>query len=474
MRFAAVFFTLGIFLLVLSGLALVPAVMAFVQGAVGLAGEFLGMALFAGFVGGALVIALSGPRRRSGIREAVLLLLLAWMILPAFAMIPAYLAGWPGNLAGAYFEAVSALTTTGATQYQADSGAPAAILLWRSLLHWIGGLGGLLAAAAVLTGVTPTALPVQGVIVPHLEREALVARLLPIGIVLAPAYGVLTLVVVVLLLASGLAPFDAACLGLSAIATGGTSAEGPIVSLYGLAPVELVIVLAMSAGAISFASHTAALRGNFRAYARDPELIALFAVVFAAGLAAWALGRPTGAWPHTFQILSLATTSGYVHEGAVGSLPPALVFTLVLLGGSIISTAGGIKMMRLVLLWRQSRRELRHLAHPSSVARERVQGRALTATMVEPVWIYFVALTTAITFLALFLSLSLPSFEMAAGAAVAMLANTGPSLHLAFPGAPGFGEFSGAALIAMSFGMILGRIEVLALPILLTGSFWRF
>jgi len=474
MRFAAVFFTLGIFLLALAGLALVPALLAFAQGDVVLAAEFVGTAMFSGFVGGGFVIALSGPRRRSGVREAVLLLLLAWIVLPIFAMIPGYLSGWPGSLAQAYFEAVSALTTTGATQYHEASGAPDAILLWRSLLHWIGGLGGLLAAAAVLTGVAPTSLPVQSVIVPQLEREALVARLLPIGLVLAPAYALITLVVVVLLSFSGLAPFDAVCLGLSAIATGGTSAEGPVISVYGLAPVELTIVLAMTAGAISFATHTSAIRGDWRAYARDPEVIALLGVVLVAGLAAWALGRTAAAWPHAFQILSLATTSGYIHEDAMGSLPPALIFMLVLLGGSIISTAGGIKMMRIVLLWRQAQHELRHLAHPNSISSERVQGRALSAKMVEPVWIYFVALVTAITFLALFLSLSLPSFDMAAGASVAMLANTGPSLHLAFPDAPGYGEFGTGALMAMSFGMILGRIEVLALPILLTGSFWRF
>ena len=474
MRFAAVFFTLGLFLLVLAVLALVPALVAFVQGDTALGAEFVGTALFAAFVGGGFVIALSGPRRRSGVREAVLLLLLAWSVLPGFAMIPAYLAGWPGGLAEAYFEAVSALTTTGATQFQQDSGVPSAILLWRSLLHWIGGLGGILAAAAVLTGVTPTALPVQGVIVPHLEREAMVARLLPIGLVLAPAYGILTLIIVVLLLVSGLAPFDAICLGLSAIATGGTSAQGPVVSLFGSTPVEMVVMLAMLAGAISFATHTTAVRGNFRAYLRDPELVALIGIVLGAVILFQLVTRSGAVWPHFFQILSLVTTSGYVHEGAVGGLPPALIFTLVLIGGSIISSAGGIKMMRLVLLWRQSRRELHQLAHPNSVSRTKVQGRVVSVSMVEPVWIYFVALATAITFLALFLSLSMPSFEIAAGAAVAMLANTGPSLHLAFPDAPGYGEFGGAAMMAMSFGMILGRIEVLALPILLTGSFWRF
>jgi len=473
MRFAAVFFTLGLFLLVLGALATFPALMALVQGELALGAEFLGTALLSAFVGGGLVIALGGPRRRSGVREAVLLLLLAWTVLPAFAAIPAYLSGWPGDLAEAYFEAVSALTTTGATQYQEASGAPQAILLWRSLLHWIGGLGGLLAAAAVLTGVTPTALPVQGVIVPHLERDALVARLMPIGIVLAPAYLLLTLLIVILLLITGLSPFDAICLGFSAIATGGTSAGGPDISLFGFAPVEVVVLLAVTLGAISFATHTSALRGNVKAYVRDPEVIALFVVALGALVLLWLLGQAAN-WPDAFQIISLVTTSGYVHEGAIGALPPALIFTLILLGGSIISTAGGIKMMRLVILWRQSRKELQHLAHPNSVSRAQVQGRNLTADMVEPVWIYFIALTTAITGLALFLSLSMANFEWAAGASVAMLANTGPSLHLAFPDAPGYGEFGAGALIAMSFGMILGRIEILALPILLTGSFWRY
>ncbi len=474
MRLSAVFFTLGLFLLVLGGTMLIPAFAAFVEGERVLGFAFLGTILSISFVGGGLVLALRGPSRRSGVREAVMLLVLAWAVLPAFAMLPAYAAGWPGDLMSAYFEAVSALTTTGASQYQEASGAPAAILLWRSLLHWIGGFGGLLAAAAVLTGVMPTALPVQTVIVPQLEREALLARLLPMGRVLGPAYVLLTLGIIVFLMLSGLDAFDALCLGLSAIATGGTSAQGAEISLYGLAPVELVVVIAMMIGAISFATHTTALRGKINAYAKDPEAVWLMGVVGAAVLALWAFESTMDAWPAAFQTLSLVTTSGYIHEGAIGGLPPALIFTLVLLGGSIVSTAGGIKMMRLILLWRQSRRELSRLARPHSISHARIHGRPVTAAMLEPVWVYFIALVTAIMFLALILSLSLPSFEMAAGAAVAMLSNTGPAFHLAFPEAQGYGEFSPLALAAMSVGMILGRIEILALPILLTGSFWRF
>ena len=144
MRLSAVFFTLGLFLLILAGAMVIPALAAFAEGERALAVNFLGTALSASFAGGGLVLALSGPRRRSGVREAVMLLILAWAVLPAFAMLPAYASGWPGTLMQAYFEAVSALTTTGASQYQQASGAPNAILLWRSLLHWIGGFGGVL------------------------------------------------------------------------------------------------------------------------------------------------------------------------------------------------------------------------------------------------------------------------------------------------------------------------------------------
>jgi len=474
MRLSAVFFTLGLFLLVLALAMVIPCLAAYAVGETEIGFAFFGAAIFTTFVGGGLVLSLTGPTRRSGVREAVILLVLAWTVLPLFAMIPMLASGWPGEFLPAFFEAVSALTTSGATQYQDGSGAPSSIILWRSILHWIGGFGGLLAAAAVLTGVAATALPVHTVIVPHLERDALLARLMPMGLVLGPAYMLLTLLIIIGLLVSGLSPFDALCLGLSAIATGGASARGAEISLYQSGFVEITVMVAVMIGAISFATHTAAMRGKINAYTKDPETLWLLGTVTVVVIALWAFGRDVDAWAGAFTALSLVTTSGYYHDGALGGLPPALVFTLVLLGGSIISTAGGIKMMRMIMLWNQSRRELSRLARPHSIAHRRVLGRPITAALLEPVWVYFVALATAITFLALMLSFALPSFEMAAGAAVAAITNTGPSFHLAFPDAPGYGEFSNLGLGTLCVGMILGRIEIIALPILLTGSFWRF
>lgn len=474
MRLTAVFYTLGLCLLVLGVAMVVPVPVALGEGEPELAWIFLGSALATGFAGGCLVIALQGERRGSGVREAILLLVLAWSVLPLFAMLPLLLTNHPGSLIAAYFETVSALTTTGATQYHAVPEVPISIILWRSVLHWIGGFGGLLVAAAVLTGVTPTALPVQSVIVPHLERGALLARMVPLAKVLAPAYVLLTLIIVVGLLIAGLPAFDAICLGFSVLATGGVSAQGADISVYGLGLVEAVVMFGMMLGALSFATHTTALRGKWRAYTTDPEAVWLMGIVVAAVIALLIFGLETEAWPSAFTAMALVTTSGYVHGDAIGGFPPALIFTLVLLGGSIVSTAGGIKMMRLILLWKQSQREITRLARPHSISKLEVLGRPVTGRMLEPVWVYLVALMTAITFLALILSFSLPNFELAAGAAVAALSNTGPAFHMAFPDAAGYGEFPPAALLAMCVGMILGRIEVLAVPILLTGLFWRY
>lgn len=474
MRLSAIFFSFGLLCLALAVAMLLPMLVALGEGHPGIATGFLSSAVFTAFVGGGFALTLSSPRRTSGVREAVGLMILAWTVLPVFAMLPAWAAGWPRDLVQAYFEAVSALTTTGATQYQADSGLPVSLLLWRSLLHWLGGFGGLVAAVAVLTGVAPMALPVQTIIVPHLGREALMARLVPVAKALAPVYGLITLVVLALLLAGGTPAFDALLLTLSAVATGGVSAQGSVLSNYGSIWLELVVIFAVVLGAMSFATHRAAWPYKPRMYLKDIEARWMLGLIIGVILIAWAYSGPPNMWPAVVTTIGLVTTSGYSHLGHGLEIPPALVCVMVLIGGSIISTAGGIKLMRIILLAKQSRRELHRLARPHGISRDTVYGRQIKPDLLEPVWIYFIALAIAVTFLSISLSLYLPSFEWAAGAAIAAISNTGPALYVAFPDAPNYRDFPDAALIMLSAGMILGRIEILALPVLLTGSFWRF
>ncbi len=474
MRLSAIFFTFGLLCLMLAVAMVIPMLTALGEGNNAIALSFAGTAVLAAFIGGGFALSLSGAQRTSGVREAVALMVLAWAGLPLFAMLPAYVAGWPGDLMSAYFEAVSALTTTGASQYQADSGLPPSLILWRSILHWMGGFGGLVIAVAVLTGVAPTALPVQTISIPHLEREALLARLVPVAQILAPIYLILTIVVVAALTIGGTAPFDALCLTLSAVATGGVSAQGATLSNYGSGWLELVVLVTLMIGAISFATHRLALPLRPHFYLRDIEAVWLMGLITVAIVLVWLFAGNAETWPAAFTVVALVTTSGFHHANAIGELPPALVLTLVLIGGSIVSTAGGIKIMRIILLLKQSAREVRRIARPHGIARDTVYGRQVNPQLLEPVWIYFIALATAVTFLTVMLTLSLPNFEWAAGAAIAAISNTGPALHVAFPEAPGYGAFSDSALAALCAGMILGRIEILALPILLTGSFWRF
>ncbi len=474
MRLSAIFFTFGLLCLALAAAMLIPMLTAIGERNYEIALSFAGTAVLAAFIGGGFALSLSGATRASGVREAVALMVLAWALLPVFAMLPAYAAGWPNDILSAYFEAVSALTTTGASQYQADTGMPPSLVLWRSVLHWMGGFGGIVVAVAVLTGVAPTALPVQTITIPHLERGALLARLAPVARVIAPIYGILTLIIFAFLTVGGTAPFDALCLTLSAIATGGVSAQGSAISIYGSPWLEVVVAIALLLGAMSFTTHRSAFPNKIKPYLRDIEAVWLIGFVIVGVLLVWWFQTKTESWPAAFTVLSLITTAGYHDESAMGQLPASFVLTLVLIGGSIVSTAGGIKMMRIILLLKQSGRELHRIARPHGIARNTVYGRQVNPVLLEPVWIYFVGLATAITLLTVVLALYLPSFEWAAGAAIAALSNTGPALHIAFPDAPGYGQMADPALIALCAGMILGRVEILALPILLTGSFWRF
>ena len=467
MSYATIFAAVGYALVLMAGAMVVPAVVALGFQEYGQALTFFVAAALTSFMGGGLAIATRGAAQDASKREGFLLVVLLWLLLPAFA----------------YFEAVSGLTTTGATVLVDFAAAPRSVLFWRAMVGWIGGLSTIVFALALLSLYGIGGMQLYRSAMPRGERDALMPRLVEGVRSVWKIYVVLTLACAAALWISGMSPFESITHAFSALSTTGFSNQAGSVATLANPVAEIVLIVFMIAAALNFTLHWAALQGAPGAYLRDPEL-RLFAVIGLAALIATylAVGAPDPAqsWQTTlrhllFTVVSVMTTTGFATADATEwpLFVPVLLFALVLVGGSTGSTAGGLKMMRVLLFLKQAGRELARLPHPHGVVRIHYGERVVPDAAMVAAWSFFFFFVVALAALAGVLALAGLDFRGALTMAAAALSNAGPVAEIINPGGSGHAALGAAAKWALCLAMVLGRLELLALLVLVRRSFWR-
>ena len=443
---------------------------------------FLVAILIASFYAVAVLLALQNRGERfEGRGRGALFLQLAvfWFLLPVFAAIP-FAVGGNINVIGAYFEAVSGMTTTGASVVDNPDHLARSLLLWRALLQWLGGLATLIMIAAFLS---PLKLVEMGEGAPVLSHGGggsfATMELQRIALTLLAPYGALTVLCLMALLASGMEGFHALCMSLSLISTGGFVSRETI-ELTAFA--KMIFVLFMLLGAMNFTYHCAAMRGNFRFHrgASELRLLLCFWLVAAALLAFSFFDANAQGWLESlgaglFASASLLSTTAIPPMDAGGAYfaPLPLLLLLPVLGGCCFSTAGGIKLARILLVTRHSLRELTRLVHPSSVVP--VAGDISAAGM-RSIWAYFGAFFLCLGIGTAVLSFSGVDFLPSLTAATAALSNAGPMLQYLDPavlGQDSYGRFPVLGKAVLIFLMVAGRLEILLLLGLFLPSYWR-
>jgi trk system potassium uptake protein TrkH len=442
---------------------------------------FIAAAALMAFVATSLIVGFRGHGTPSRRRHGLALVLASWIVLPAFGAIPFMAIAQTGPLVG-YFEAVSVFTTTGATTLPSLDRLPRALVLWRAQLEWLGGLLTVVMAAAAFAGRSDSG---QGGI--HLLSSALanVSRLKAIARDMLPLYGLLTLICVVALSLAGLPAFDAVCLALSTISTGGAMPRDGDLAHFGLPLVAPILCVFMILGATSFV----VLRGlgetgrwrrfDLPAFATRlgvfAIVVAMMSIAFAAPGGEGGLGAAAqAAWEGLFATVSLVTTTAFVHDSsAVGGAPLALVVSIVIVGGAHCSTSGGIKIERVARMVEVTNHELDVLVHPSVVA-----GAERGSPSAEPrriLWSYLIVYLMTVVAVATILAGSGLGFEAALLAAAGSISNAGPVIdYLGQPGATQlvYASLTQPATGLVALAMILGRIEILAVLAVLTPLFW--
>ncbi|MEM9169875.1 MAG: potassium transporter TrkG [Pseudomonadota bacterium] len=452
---------LGAALMALGAALAAPCAIAFAAGEDSAQAFLFSMAV-SGFCGAAL-FALDVGRPASASFSSVMVALVAWwFVTPLFAALP-FWAETGGTLIDAYFEAASALTTTGGWLSPDAAAASLAGHIWRAELQWIGGLASLCVAAALF--VRPEFVGIDTLLPPFSwgDQENSYQALLSALRTFTGAYTFLTGIGFLALYGAGFSPPDALTAALSLAASGGFVPGG----VDALSPVQLgALTPFVLLGGANFILVARYFRSSARR-TRDAETGWYVAAVATVGLGYWATAGAAGASAIPAQIFnaaSLFSTNGMI-VGEGPTLPIALV--TIVIGGCAISTAGGFKFLRWLVIFRRAREEIRRLVIPNAVFQRSSVANEFA------VWIHFLVFTLTLGVVTLVVTLDGFPFELAITAAASAIANAGPALALAEGGGEGWSVFTEPVRLLLALAMILGRLEAVVALVLLNVTIWR-
>lgn len=418
------------------------------------------------------------------LRDGFVIVSLFWVLLALFGSLPFMLADITPTWADAYFETMSGLTTTGSTVLVGLDKLAPSINLWRGVLHFLGGIGVVVLAVAILPLLGVGGMQLFKAETPGPMKDSkLTPRIRETAKALWFIYIILIVACGLALWLGGMTPFDAVFHSVSAVATGGFSTHDASILYFDSVPIEMIITLFMFLGGINFALHFLAFQDRHPGvYWRDTEFRVYLAILAIATLftALYLIGSNTYPNPlqalryAVFQVVSMATTTGLM-SADFGAWPPVLGALLMLIsffGGSAGSTSGAIKTVRITILFKQTLCEIRRLIHPSAAVPLKLSGRVVPDRVVAGVAVFFATYLGSYTIISLVVAAMGVDLVTAFSAAAGSINNAGPGLGAVGP-ALNFAGLPLAAKWVLSFAMLLGRLEIFTLFVIFTPIFWR-
>ena len=468
MNLRGVLYLLGRLQMALAIALLVPAIVAWWMGGVEARAFWLSAAV-AGAVGFASQRLFRQPRDfKFGRREAFLLVTTAWITASIVGALPYVLLHGPGFVVDALFESASGFTTTGASILIDVEGQPPALLLWRSLTQWLGGMGIIVLGIAILPKLAVGGMQLLGAEAPGPVAEKLTPRIAQTAKALWGIYALLTGLEAGALVLLGMGPLDAFNHAFATMATGGFSTRAASVGHYPAA-IQLVVTLFMVLAGVNFALHFKLLRGKPLQVLRDPELrlylfILATAALFLAGDLLWtgrALDGAEALRLGAFQSVSIVTTTGFATADfdAWPTFSRALLFALMFVGGCAGSTGGSVKVVRAMIVVKKLVVDLKRLVQPNAVLPVRIGRRAIPEEVVTSVTTFLILFVTLFAAGGLVLAMLGLDLVSAYSASAACLGNIGPGFGLVGP-VESYAPLPVTAKLVLVAMMIVGRLEL--------------
>lgn len=481
MNYKAIINIVGIALIILSIFMLAPILVSIINHS---SDTFaLTLALVLSFFSGSVMLALTKQYRYEELmhREVFMAVTFTWIAAVFFGCLPYIFTGSVNSFTDAFFESMAGFTTTGATIFSDVEALPSGLLFWRSMTQWIGGMGIIVFALAVLPFIGTGGMQLFKAEVPEISVDKLRPRIIDTAKALWVIYIGATGFIVFLYIISGMQIYDAFCHAFTTISTGGFSTKNDSIAYFNSPLLEYITSFGMFLGGVNFALYFHLIRGNTKKIFKSAELRFYFvAVIITVSLVTIHL------WLNVynsfseslryavFQVTSIITTTGYTTADYSKWSPFSQLILLVIMffGGMIGSTAGGLKQVRVYLMIKQIYREFYQLIHPRAVLALKLDDKSLTKEILGSIW--------GFVFLALFV-FALSSIAMTAtgldmltsvSTVISAMNNIGPALGEAGPASnyssiPLFGKW------ILIFCMLVGRLEYYTVLILLTSVFWK-
>ena len=441
---------------------------------------FLTAAVFTLFVGGTLALSSRGAIRTITPRQGFVLTTMLWIVIPAFAALPFAFADMDLSYTDAFFESMSGLTTTGSTVIRSLDVAPPGVLIWRALLQWLGGIGVIAMAIAILP-----LLRIGGMQLFRMESsdrsEKATPRTTQLVAYISFIYLGVSVICAFAYWAAGMSGFDAIAHAMTTIATGGFSTYDGSIAHFESATIEYIGVVFMLIGSLPFVLYLRALRGNTRSFLLDDQvrlfLLIVVVSIFAVTYYRYKMGVEidTALREAAFNVVSIITGTGYATAdyGAWGSFGLMMFFFLMFVGGCAGSTTCGVKIFRFQVLYATAVTQIRRLLEPHGVYLAYYNRKPIPEEVSASVMAFFFLYVLSYAVIAVALGLIGVDFLTAASGAATAISNVGPGLGPTIGPSGTFATLPDGAKWVLSAGMLLGRLELFTVLVLLLPSFWR-
>jgi len=409
-----------------------------------------------------------------------------WLFASAFGALPYIFSGVIPHPVGAIFETMSGFTTTGASVlpsglFQTLESIPRGIIFWRALTHWFGGMGVLVLCVAILPFLGVGGMQLYRAEMPGPSKDRLTPRITTTAKLLWGVYALLTLAEILLLkFAGGMNWFDSFCHTFATMATGGFSTRTASVGAYNSGIIDCIIIFFMFTAGVNFSLHYYALTGQPGRYFKDPEfrfyfffwlVCGLFLTVDVLPLYDSVLQATRAAF---FQGTSILTTTGFVTKD-FNLWPQSSRMLLVLMmfvGGCASSTGGGIKVVRIFIMWKKMVKEVRQFMRPQAVMQLKLGRKPVEDEVVANIAAFFIIYIIIFALASFLMTFFTPDLETAATSVIATLGNIGPGLS-AVGATQNYAAIPVPGQIILTLCMLLGRLELYTVLILFLPSFWK-
>ncbi len=442
---------------------------------------FFASSLLTMLVGFSLFAATRGTPKGLSTRQALLMTVVSWVALVTFGALPIFWSGVVPTYTDAFFESMSGLTTTGATVIHGLDNAPPGILFWRGLLQWMGGLGIIVMAIAVLP-----MLQIGGMQLFRAEAFDTAEKILPRATQISSSITLVfigfTVTCCILFLIAGMPIDDAVIHAMTTVATGGFSTKDLSIGHFNSAAIDWITIVFMILGCIPFVLYVQMLQGRVRPFFVDSQVRVFLATLLIATIIAWLMAHYgeyhlglDGLRFAAFNTVSIMTGTGYASTdyGIWGPHATSFFFVIMFIGGCAGSTSCGIKIFRFQVLFEAIRQHINQVMYPHGIFRPKFNGRPIDYRVIASVMSFMFLYVLSFGVIAFVLILTGLDTTTALSGAGSAISNVGPGLGSIIGPAGNYGPLSDEAKWILSAGMLLGRLELFTILVLFLPRFWR-